>query len=405
MKISDLPGRRTDEGLSDWLASTGLMGGANKAAAQSKQQQEQAYKIGLKDFTNKINGALKTAVDSGVVSIPQSPAAPQQAAPVDYDIPTAQRQAQAGAQTGQAGQTGDAGQTGQVGKPGQAPVSKTPKTPTSPTSPTTATAGQSADDSSGIQAAPGFRVELHDKSDRQMTYYKTDKGWFSAVGERVSKPSSIQYLDKEADSEGRGKYTVKEVPIPPAPAPMTKGGKSANAQAKRQAQLTKKNQQQKQDDDGMNESYRHLNWLLENRILREQDEETVSTFIQNFIAGQTSKFPQNPAYVKRAKALADQAESEYLKTQGVSAELSKQLWDLIWAWSQLGGSQSSGQRSQPDQSGDVQDIEFDKEELERLSQTGDFLKKLSDKPSILQNPASKGYLDQIIKLAKKFGGR
>jgi hypothetical protein len=218
-------------------------------------------------------------------------------------------------------------------------------------------------------------------------------------------PQNTKGLERITDGGGGTEYKIITADIPAPSQPMTKGGKQAAAQAKRQAQLTKKNQQQKQDDDGMNESYRHLNWLLENRILREQDEETVSTFIQNFITGQTSKFPQNPAYVKRTKALADQAESEYLKTKGISDELSKQLWDLIWAWSQLGGSQSSGQRSQPDQSDDVQDIEFDKEELERLSQTGDFLKKLSDEPSVLQNPDSKVYLDQIIKLAKKFGGR
>jgi hypothetical protein len=402
MKISDLPIRRTDEGLSDWLASTGLMGGANKAAAQSKQQQEQAYKIGLKDFTNKINGALKTAVSSGAVSIPQSPAAPQQAAAVDYDIPTAQRQAQAGAQTGQAGQAGGAGQTGQFGKPGQTPASKTPKTPT------TSTTDLQVDDNGDVMPSDGNRLELHDKSDRQMTYYKTDKGWFNAVGERISKPSSVQYLNDLANSAGGEKFTVKDVPIPPPPANITKGGKQADAQANRAAKLAKKDQQrqQQQDDDGMNESYRHLNWLLENRILREQDEETVSTFIQSFIAGQTSKFPQNPAYVKRAKALANQAESEYLKTQGVSAELSKQLWDLIWAWSQVGGSQKSGQQSQQSQSSDGDDdFEPETQEENDILRTGQFLQRAAKDPSVLTNPNFKPFRDQVVKLAKSFGGK
>jgi hypothetical protein len=254
----------------------------------------------------------------------------------------------------------------------------------------------------------GNRLELHDKSDRQMTYYKTDKGWFNAVGERISKPSSVQYLNDLANSAGGEKFTVKDVPIPPPPANITKGGKQADAQANRAAKLAKKDQQrqQQQDDDGMNESYRHLNWLLENRILREQDEETVSTFIQSFIAGQTSKFPQNPAYVKRAKALANQAESEYLKTQGVSAELSKQLWDLIWAWSQVGGSQKSGQQSQQSQSSDGDDdFEPETQEENDILRTGQFLQRAAKDPSVLTNPNFKPFRDQVVKLAKSFGGK
>lgn len=422
MKISDLPSRRTDEGLSDWLASTGLMGSTNKAAAQSKQQQEQAYKIGLKDFTNKINGALKTAVSSGAVAVPQAPAAPQAPAPVNYDIPTAQRQAQAaGTQAAptQAGQTAQAqkaqaGQAGQAGKPGQAPAqtATTAKTPKTATAPTTAAADEPVD-AGGIQPEPGKRIELHDKSDRQLTYYKTDRGWFNAANERVSKPASVQYLDQLANAQGGQKFSIKEVPIPPPPANITKGGKAADAQANRAAKLARKEQQRQQqqdDDDNMNESYRHLNWLLENRILREQDEDTISTFVQNFITGQTSKFPQNPAYLKRAKALADQAEAEYLKTQGISAELSKQLWDLIWSWSQIGGSQKQSQSGQADQStqaaqDDEEDFQPANQEQNDILRTGQFLQKAAKDPSLLKSPKFKPFRDQIVKLAKTFGGK
>lgn len=430
MKISDLPRRRTDEAFGDWLAGTGLMGSANKAAAQSKQQQEQAYKIGLKDFTNKINGALKTAVSSGAVQIPQAPAAPQAAAPINYDIPTAQRQAQAGQQPQAAAQAGQAGQTGQQAKPqsGQQPpkpgqpqkpaTAATPKTPTTAQAPSTA-GSQSADqepaDVGGIQPEKGKRLELRDKSDRQMTYYKTDRGWFNAANERVTKPASVQYLDQQANAQGGAKFTIKEVPIPPPPANITKGGKSADAQANRQAKLDKKNQQRQQqqdDDDSMNESYRHLNWLLENRILREQNEDTISSFVQDFITGQTSKFPQNPAYLKRTKALADQAEAEYLKTKGISAELSKQLWDLIWSWSQIGGSQKKSQGGQQatqqggEQAGDEQEFEqLDDRESKDLYRTGQFLQKAAKDPSTLKDRDHKPFRDQIVKLAKTFGGK
>ena len=121
MKISDLPSKRTDEALGDLLARTGIMGSANKAAALSKQQQEQAYKIGLKDFTNKINGALKTAVSSGAITVPQTaqPAATQPAAaPVDYDKPTAQRRAAAG----QPSQTAQTPTTAKTTQPSKTPI-------------------------------------------------------------------------------------------------------------------------------------------------------------------------------------------------------------------------------------------------------------------------------------------
>ena len=420
MKISDLPRRRTDEAFGDWLAGTGLMGSANKAAAQSKQQQEQAYKIGLKDFTNKINGALKTAISSGTVQIPQAPVAPQAAASVDYDIPTAQRQAQAGQQpqaAAQPAQTGKVGQAGQKAQPqaGQqaqkAPGPQTPtaaKTPTTATAPTTSQPTQTDDDVGGIQAAPGMRVELHDKSDRQLTYYKTDKGWFNAANERVSKPSSVQYLDQQANAGGGQKFSVKEVPIPPPPANITKGGKAADAQANRAAKLAKKNQQRQQqqdDDDSMNESYRQLNWLLENRILREQNEGTISSFVQDFITGQTSKFPQNPAYLKRTKALADQAEAEYLKTKGISAELSKQLWDLIWSWSQIGGTQKQSRQSQEQGDEESQTIQPDEKDLEKIGTTAKFLDRVAKEPDLLQSPESRPFKDQLLKISKMFGGK
>jgi hypothetical protein len=375
MKISDLPVRRTDEGLADWLSDRK----ANKAAGASKKQQEQAYKIGLKDFTNKINDALNTAVSSGVVSTPQTSDASQQT----------QGQQSVAVQTGAPGQQGQQGvpttPTAPSGQQGQQPPAQQGQQVQQPN-----------DEPLDVPVTPGKRLELHSKKDNQLSYYKTEKGWYNALDQKLA-PQNTKGLERITDGGGGTQYKIITADIPAPSQPMTKGGKQAAAQAKRQAQLTKKNQQQKQDDDGMNESYRHLNWLLENRILREQDEETVSTFIQNFITGQTSKFPQNPAYVKRTKALADQAESEYLKTKGISDELSKQLWDLIWAWSQLGGSGGSGSSQQSDQNSEPESLE-----QENLEKTGEFLQKLSTDSSILDNPDSQGFKKEIIKLAKYF---
>lgn len=409
MKISDLPSRRTDESLGDLLARTGIMGSANKAAALSKQQQEQAYKIGLKDFTNKINGALKTAVSSGAIAVPQTPQPAAAATPVDYDTPTAQRRAAAGQTAAQPQQTQQPQRTqGQTAQTAQSPTTPTTtKTAQPPKTPTTATAStEPDDDAGGIMAAPGKQLELHDKSDRQMTYYKTDRGWFNAANERITNPKSFQYLDQLANAGGGEKFSIKEVPIPPPPANITKGGKQADAQANRAAKLAKKNQQrqQQQDDDedeNINESYRHFNWLVENRILSEQNEETISKFVQDFIAGQTSKFPQNSAYVRRAGELAKQAESEYLTTQGISAELSKQLWDLIWAWSQIGGSGKSGNSQQSDDTGGIE--ELDSQEQQDMFKVGQFLQKSARDPSMLDDPEYKPFVKRLSTIAKSLG--
>ena len=413
MKISDLPSKRTDESLGDLLARTGIMGGANKAAALSKQQQEQAYKIGLKDFTNKINGALKTAVSSGAIAVPQTaqPDATQQAASVNYDTPTAQRRAQAGQtpdQTQQTQQTkGQPSQTAQSPKtPTTAKTAQSPKTPTTAT--TSATKPSQSDDDGDISVGtpdPGYRFELRDKSDNQMSHYKTNQGWFNVLGTKVTSPKSISFLDKqagEAESGMSSEKKFKNVKIPPAPAAMTKGGKQADAQANRAAKLAKKNQQPQDDDDeNINESYRHFNWLVENHILREQNENTVAAFVQDFIAGQTSKFPQNSAYVRRAGELAKQAESEYLTTQGISAELSKQLWDLIWAWSQIGGTGKSGNSKQSDDGGGIE--ELDSQEQQDMFKVGQFLQKSARDPSMLDDPEYEPFVKRLSTIAKSLG--
>lgn len=81
MKISDLSTKeQTNEGFGDWAADTvkkagmwGLTGterGANKQSVISKQQDERAKAIGLKDFTYKLNSALQSAIKGGIVRPP-----------------------------------------------------------------------------------------------------------------------------------------------------------------------------------------------------------------------------------------------------------------------------------------------------------------------------------------------
>lgn len=73
MKISDLSTtEQTNEGFGDFVKRTGIMGQANKQSAMSKQQDERAKSIGLKDFTYKLGSALKSAIASGVV-VPTTP--------------------------------------------------------------------------------------------------------------------------------------------------------------------------------------------------------------------------------------------------------------------------------------------------------------------------------------------
>ena len=71
MKISDLSTtEQTNEGFGDFINRTGLMGQANKQSAMSKQQDERAKSIGLKDFTYKLNSALQSAIKGGIVTPP-----------------------------------------------------------------------------------------------------------------------------------------------------------------------------------------------------------------------------------------------------------------------------------------------------------------------------------------------
>ena len=67
MKISDLSTtEQTNEGFGDFINNYQ----ANKQSAKSKQQNERAKAIGLKDFTYKLNSALQSALKGEIVALP-----------------------------------------------------------------------------------------------------------------------------------------------------------------------------------------------------------------------------------------------------------------------------------------------------------------------------------------------
>lgn len=70
-------------------------------------------------------------------------------------------------------------------------------------------------ENAGVIVQPGRRIVVTDPR-TSGSYYKTDKGWFNGVGQPVTRPESISYLENLAERQGR------EEPIPspmPTPAP------------------------------------------------------------------------------------------------------------------------------------------------------------------------------------------
>lgn len=133
MKISDLSTKeQTNEGFGDFINNYQ----ANKQAGISKQQNERAKAIGLKDFTYKLNSALQSAIKGEIVALPNAtPGVSQPAATGGRIEPTlgGSPSASAGAATGST-QPGAAAMNNMVSQLGgttagntmaNAPVSKT----------------------------------------------------------------------------------------------------------------------------------------------------------------------------------------------------------------------------------------------------------------------------------------
>ena len=250
MKITELGIKeQINEGFGDFINRTGLMGQDNKSAANSKQQDERAKSIGLKDFTYKLNSALQSAIKGGVVAVPtaSAPAAGVPAAGVPAaGVPAAGVPAAGGTQPGAAAMNNMVSQLG---------------------------------------ATPGGNT-------------------------MANAPVS--------------KTNVAKKPEPSM------------------AELLKQRQQK-----GLTESqYKIFNKLVENKILNEESE-SISKFITDFIKTQTENLKDNPNYQKNIDDLAKQLEASYLQNKKLDASLISKAWDTIWAWSQLGKKQGGyGQQSQ-----------------------------------------------------------
>ena len=370
MKITDLK-QPVNEGIGDFVKSF-IPGTASNIAGKMDKQTQMAYNVGLKDFVNKLSRAVTSGISSGVIQNPKTTQQPGATGAPVANQPTTQ--------TPQTPQT----PTAPSGQTTSAPSSQT----TTPSGQTTALGQKTpAAASEPVQVSPGHRIELHDKSDNQLAYYKTDRGWFNAVNEPVPTKNTSS-LEQAADAGGGAKYRAKEVPIPAAPPPMTKGGRQANQQARQN-----KKQPRARTNEGAEFDY--LNYLVESRILNEA---TVSQYINKFIMNQVKNYDQDPDYKQAAANLAQQLEKSYVKDGTLDQALLKQTWDLLWNWSHLG---KGGSRD--DYSGVSTSQLPDTPEAKNIQKTGKFLMQAATNPELLTDPeyeAYKGELEKIIKQMK-----
>lgn len=254
MKISDLSNKeQTNEGFMDAVARTGIMGQANKQSSVQKQENERAKSIGLKDFTNKLNSALQSAIKSGIVRPPVAAAT------------------------------------------------------------STSTLNQNPEQASKSAALKAQAI------------------------------SAVQ--DNRQQSSSRN-----------APALTPAQQKAAEIKA-----------DQERLSSGTNESqYKLFNKLIESQIL-DEEAESVSKFITDFIKNQTRALVDNPNYQQNIDMIAKKLENSYTKNKRLDPTLVDQAWETIWAWSQLGKKQGGyGQQSQ----------KFDDQRDKWLSTITNMLKKV-----------------------------
>lgn len=161
-----------------------------------------------------------------------------------------------------------------------------------------------------IRVAPGKRIVIPKVGSTE--YYKTSDGkWYNANRQEITNPSSIEYLDNRVNS-GQAREEV----------------------------LPQSSQQKKTSTKESSGKYELLTQLIENRILKEQ--ETVSGFIQDFVAGQTNGFAQNQKYQDFINRVSDNAQIEYQKQGKISDETYEKLWSTIFNWAKIGGGGDSG---------------------------------------------------------------
>jgi peptidoglycan hydrolase-like protein with peptidoglycan-binding domain len=239
MKISDLSTtEQTNEGFGDFINRTGLMGQANKQSAMSKQQDERAKSIGLKDFTYKLNSALQSAIKGGIVTPP-------------------------------------------------------------------------------VAAANTSNYNLNQNPQQ-------------AAKSAALKDKTIAAIQRNIPSN---KTVTPE------------------------------------------SQYKLFNQLIESQILDEAAE-SVSQFITRFIDTQTRNLVDSPNYQQNINMIAKKLEDQYSKTQKLDSKLVEQVWETIWAWSQLGkkrgGYNSGGQIIDMDHDGTDDSIQRDnvrKKLIQKINKT------------------------------------
>jgi hypothetical protein len=77
------------------------------------------------------------------------------------------------------------------------------------------------------------------------------------------------------------------------------------------------------------------------------EQETVSGFIQDFVANQTNGFANNPKYQDFIKRVADNAQAEWSKKGELDDKTYEKLWSTIFNWAKIskGSGGGSSQRA------------------------------------------------------------
>ena len=183
-----------------------------------------------------------------------------------------------------------------------------------------------------IQVGRGRRIVIPKSGMPQ--YYKSDKGkWFNANGSPITGQPQIQSLENMADGGN-----AREENVPQQSPVQTRGKKKPARESNGRFEL--------------------LGQLLEHRILNEQD--TVSGFIQDFVANQTDGFANNPKYQDFIKRVADNAEAEWSKNGSLDDKTYEKLWSTIFNWAKIskssggGSSRSSGGSARSSGGGDAE---------------------------------------------------
>jgi hypothetical protein len=215
-----------------------------------------------------------------------------------------------------------------------------------------------------VQVQPGQRIVIPKVGALQ--YYKLSNGkWYNANNQEITRKTAIQNLEQQAETTGR----AREENIPPA-------NKQKTSESRK---------------------FTLLSQLIENKILNEQ--ETVSGFIQDYVASQTDEFGPNPKYTDFINRLSNTAQNEYAETGEISDKTYEQLWSTIFNWSKL-SRRGSGRGSVKSSRNDSIDTDTDKDGVPDKAQRREWLNKTVDTLDKIDPSDSTG-VKEIGKIGKQ----